>query len=291
MHYVWGGTGAVGQGLVDLIEGQGGAIRTHAPVDKLILEGDRAAGVVLDSGEEIPADVVVSNADSAWMYDHLLKGRKPKRWTRKKLKKLNYSMSLFVWYFGTDKKFEDVEHHTILMGPRYHDLLTDIFDRKIQADDFSLYLHRPTATDPSLAPDGCDAFYVLSPVPHLESHVDWTTMCETYRKRIEKRLEETIMPGLGDHIASSKIMTPLDFRDRLNAPLGAAFGPEPTFTQSGWFRPHNVSEEIENLFLVGATTHPGAGLPGVVTSAKVLDRVIPHADDVVRAREGFSTGG
>jgi len=187
-------------------------------------------------------------------------------------------MSLFVWYFGTSKKFEEVDHHTILMGPRYQGLLKDIFQKKILAEDFSLYLHRPTATDPSLAPEGCDAFYVLSPVPHLESDVDWDEMAETYRKKIEMRLEETIMPGLSESIATSLIFTPLDFKDRLNAPNGAAFGPEPLFTQSGWFRPHNVSEELDGLYLVGAGTHPGAGLPGVVTSAQVLDTVVPHGD-------------
>lgn len=278
VHYAFGGTGALVQGLVDLVQGQGGTLLLNSPVSEVLVENDRACGVKLDDDLEIKSDIVVSNADSAWGYSNLLPKQQPKRWTKKKINSVNYSMSLFVWYFGTNKKFEDVDHHTILMGPRYQGLLKDIFQKKILADDFSLYLHRPTATDASLAPDGCDAFYVLSPVPHLESDVDWETMSETYRKRIQTRLEETIMPGLSSSIATSKVFTPLDFRDRLNAPNGAAFGPEPLFTQSGWFRPHNVSEELEGLYLVGAGTHPGAGLPGVVTSAQVLDTVVPHGD-------------
>lgn len=278
VHYAFGGTGALVQGLVDLVQGQGGTLLLNSPVSEVLVENDRACGVKLEDGLEIKSDIVVSNADSAWGYSNLLPKQKPKRWTKKKIKSVNYSMSLFVWYFGTNKKFEDVDHHTILMGPRYQGLLKDIFQKKILADDFSLYLHRPTATDASLAPEGCDAFYVLSPVPHLESDVDWDEMAEPYRKKIEKRLEETVMPGLSSSIETSLVFTPLDFRDRLNAPNGAAFGPEPLFTQSGWFRPHNVSEELEGLYLVGAGTHPGAGLPGVVTSAQVLDTVVPHGE-------------
>ncbi len=278
VHYAFGGTGALVQGMVDLVVGQGGTVLLNSPVSEVLVENERASGVLLDDGRKIKSDIVVSNADSAWGYSNLLPNQKPKRWTKRKINNVNYSMSLFVWYFGTSKKFEEVDHHTILMGPRYQGLLKDIFQKKILAEDFSLYLHRPTATDPSLAPEGCDAFYVLSPVPHLESDVDWDEMAETYRKKIEMRLEETIMPGLSESIATSLIFTPLDFKDRLNAPNGAAFGPEPLFTQSGWFRPHNVSEELDGLYLVGAGTHPGAGLPGVVTSAQVLDTVVPHGD-------------
>jgi phytoene desaturase len=185
-------------------------------------------------------------------------------------------MSLFVWYFGTRRRFEDVDHHTILLGPRYRELLDDIFRRKRLAPDFSLYLHRPTASDPSLAPDGCDSFYVLSPVPHLQSGVDWRSRAEPYRAAIQKRLEETLLPGLGDCIVTSRLMTPEDFRDRLLSLNGAAFALEPQFFQSAWFRPHNRSEEVENLYLVGAGTHPGAGLPGVISSAKILDKVVPE---------------
>jgi phytoene desaturase len=186
-------------------------------------------------------------------------------------------MSLFVWYFGTRRRYDDVAHHTILLGPRYKELLRDIFDRHHLAEDFSLYLHRPTATDPSLAPDGHDAFYVLSPVPHLASGTDWLTQAEPYRKSIERALEKTSLPGLSENIVTSRVMTPLDFSERLLSHQGAAFGLEPLLTQSAWFRPHNESEDITHLYLVGAGTHPGAGLPGVISSARVLDRVVPDA--------------
>jgi phytoene desaturase len=186
-------------------------------------------------------------------------------------------MSLFVWYFGTKRKFDDVYHHTMVLGPRYEGLLQDIFTRKHLSDDFSLYLHRPTMTDPSLAPRGCDAFYVLSPVPHLGSGVDWSKQAEPYRAAIQKRLEETVMPGLGEAIVTSRMLTPQDFRDRLLSVNGAAFSLEPQLFQSAWFRPHNRSEELEGLYLVGAGTHPGAGVPGVISSAKILDQLVPAA--------------
>ncbi|MDJ0612847.1 MAG: phytoene desaturase [Rhizobiaceae bacterium] len=279
VHYVMGGTGALVAGMVKLFKEQGGSLLLNSPVSQVVTEHGKAKGIVLEGGREVGSEIVVSNADAAWGYANLLGNAEPKRWKQQKLNRINFSMSLFVWYFGTDKKFENVDHHTILMGPRYQGLLKDIFDKKVLAEDFSLYLHRPTANDPSVAPEGCDAFYVLAPVPHLEAGVDWHAAAEKFRQRIQTRLEETLMPGLANHIAASMIMTPNDFEQRLNAPFGAAFGPEPIFTQSAWFRPHNASEEIDGLYLVGAGTHPGAGLPGVVTSAKVLDRLIPHAND------------
>jgi phytoene desaturase len=182
-----------------------------------------------------------------------------------------------VWYFGTKRQYHDVAHHTIMLGPRYKELLTDIFERHVLADDFSLYLHRPTATDPALAPDGCDAFYVLSPVPHLDADVDWGRQAEPYRKKIERHLEETLLPELSAHVVTSRVMTPLHFRDELLSERGAAFGLEPVLTQSAWFRPHNLSEEVRGLFLVGAGTHPGAGVPGVLSSARVLDSLVSDA--------------
>jgi phytoene desaturase len=186
-------------------------------------------------------------------------------------------MGLFVWYFGTRIRYEDVPHHTILVGPRYEQLLRDIFQRRVLADDFSLYLHRPTATDPSLAPPGCDAFYVLSPVPNLGASVDWSERAEAYRQRIERSLEATVLPGLAGNVVTSRIMTPVDFRDRLLSWQGAGFGMEPLLRQSAWFRPHNRSEDFAGLYLVGAGTHPGAGIPGVLSSARVLDEVVPDA--------------
>jgi phytoene desaturase len=170
-----------------------------------------------------------------------------------------------------------VQHHTILLGSTYRELLRNIFKKHVLSEDFSLYLHRPTATDPSLAPAGCDAFYVLSPVPHLQSGTDWAAVGETYRQAISRALEDSVLPGLAASVVSSRILTPQDFQDRLSSFRGAAFGVEPTLLQSAWFRPNNVSEDIANLYLVGAGTHPGAGLPGVLSSARVLDKVVPDA--------------
>jgi phytoene desaturase len=277
VHFAMGGTGRVVKGLAGLISGQGGTLRYNVEVDQILVVGGRATGVRLASGDTIAADIVVSNADSAWTYRKLLPNQARRRWTDRKLDRARYSMSLFLWYFGTDRRYEDVAHHTIMLGPRYRELLADIFKRKVLADDFSLYLHRPTATDPSLAPAGCDAFYVLSPVPNLAGETDWLTAAEPYRQAIAAQLSATLLPDLDKHVVTSRLMTPLDFRDRLCAWQGAAFGLEPVLLQSAWFRPHNRSEDIAGLYLVGAGTHPGAGVPGVLSSAKVLDRVVPHA--------------
>jgi phytoene desaturase len=281
VYFPMGGTGSLIKGLVELIEGQGGELRLNTTVDQITVEAGRATGARLSTGEQIAADIVVSNADSAYLYKHMVPAEYRRRWTDKKLERTRYSMSLFVWYFGTKRKYEDVAHHTILLGPRYQGLLDDIFERKVLADDFSLYLHRPTATDPSLAPEGCDAFYVLSPVPHLDSGTDWEQAREGYRAKICKYLADTVMPGLEDQIASSHILDPIGFRDELLSFKGAAFGVEPVLIQSAYFRPHNASEEIDRLYLVGAGTHPGAGVPGVLSSAKVLEKVIPDAQTLI----------
>jgi phytoene desaturase len=262
VHCVIGGTNRLVSGLAGLIAGQGGTIRCGEEVVEITVSGRTATGVRLASGEHVAADVVVSNADAAWTYSRLLPSVSRRRWTDRKLDRARYSMSLFVWYFGTRRSYPDVPHHTILVGPRYRELLEDIFERKVLAPDFSLYLHRPTASDPSLAPPGCDAFYVLSPVPNLDGRVDWRERAEPYRRAIE----------------TSFCMTPLDFRDRLLSVRGAAFSFEPVLTQSAWFRPHNRSEEVERLYLVGSGTHPGAGVPGVLSSARVLDTVVPDAN-------------
>jgi phytoene desaturase len=272
-----GGTGRLVRGLASLIDGQGGRVRYQADVTEIVVDDGRAKGVRLASGEYVAADIVVSNADAAWTYRHLLARQPRRRWTDRRLARARHSMSLFVWYFGTRRRYDDVAHHTILLGPRYRALLNDIFQRKVLADDPSLYLHRPTATDPSLAPDGHDAFYVLSPVPNLSANIDWQTASDTFRQGIEKRLSATLLPGLEREIVTSRVITPLHFRDELCSVDGAAFAMEPRFMQSAWFRPHNRSEEVAGLYLVGAGTHPGAGVPGVLSSARVLDTVVPHA--------------
>lgn len=281
VHFAQGGTGALVAGLVKLLEGQGATLRYGAEVAEITVAHRAATGIRLADGETIAADVVVSNADAAYTYGTLLKAQPRQRWSDAKLKRARYSMSVVVWYFGTRRRYESVPHHSILFGPRYRGLVEDIFERKVLSQDFSLYLHRPTATDPTLAPEGCDAFYALVPVPNLQSGTDWATEAEPFRARIQQRLEATLLPGLGDSLASSRLMTPPDFRDELLSVHGAAFGLEPRLLQSAWFRPHNSSEEVDRLYLVGAGTHPGAGLPGVLSSAAILDTVVPHATRLV----------
>jgi phytoene desaturase len=288
VHFAMGGTGRVVDGLVSLIQGQGSVIRYNAPVKEIQVDNQRVTGVQLESGEVIDADIVVSNADSAHTYKHLVAARHRRRWSDRKLRRSKYSMSLFVWYFGTDKQYHDIPHHMIMLGERYKGLLHNIFNTKVLSKDFSLYLHRPTQTDPSLAPSGCDAFYVLSPVPHLESGIDWTEAAEPYRKTIENFLSESVLPDLSGHVVTSRVLTPLDFKQRLNSVNGAAFSLQPTLLQTGWFRPHNRSEDIDNLFMVGAGTHPGAGIPGVVSSARVLDEVVPDPQTFSHHRQSMT---
>jgi phytoene desaturase len=275
VHFVMGGTGRLVTGLTDLIAAQGNEVRCSAPVEAITVRNRRVTGVRLASGAEVAADVVVSNADPSITYGKLLPPGSARTWLTRRIPGARYSMSLFVWYFGTNRKYADVPHHSIIVGPRYRELLEDIFERKVLAEDFSLYLHRPTATDPTLAPPGCDAFYVLSPVPNLEGRIDWSERAEPYRRAIAAALSATLLPGLEGHVVSSRVTTPLDFRDRLQSLHGAAFGLEPILRQSAWLRPHNRSDDVDGLYLVGAGTHPGAGVPGVLSSARVLDRVVP----------------
>ena len=220
---------------------------------------------------------MVSNGDTAWTYKNLVDAKYRKHWTDRRIERGRYSMGLLVWYFGTRKRYEEVPHHMLVLGPRYKGLLQDIFKRHVLADDFSLYLHRPTATDPSLAPPGCDTFYALAPVPHLDSGTDWRAQAEPMRRAIEQRLSDTVLPDLKAQVTTSLMMTPQDFQDRLWSYKGAGFGLEPLLLQSAWFRPHNRSEDLRGLYVVGASTHPGAGVPGVLMSAKALAQVVPHA--------------
>ena len=278
VHFPMGGTGALVQGLVRLIERHGGRLHLNAPVKTIDVDAGRATGVTLTDGRRLPAQVVVSNADSATTYHKLIAPEHRRTWTDRRLAKQRYSMSLFVWYFGTKRRYEDVEHHSILLGPRYKELLRDIFNRHVLAEDFSMYLHRPTATDPSLAPDGCDAFYVLAPVPHMQAGVDWASRAEAYRERLAHELEGSgVLPNLRDNLTVSRVLTPQHFQDELNSYRGAAFGIAPILRQSAYFRPHNQSEDVAGLYLVGAGTHPGAGVPGVLSSARALDELVPHA--------------
>ena len=288
--FAMGGTGALVSALVRLFEEMGGELLLGREVEEIEIDAaGRASAVRLDGGERLAADAVVSNADTAFTYLKLVPRAARRRNTDRRVKSLRYSMSLFVLYFGTDRRYEDVAHHEILMGPRYRGLLDEIFTRKTLARDFSLYLHRPTATDPSLAPPGCDSWYVLSPVPHLGGPTDWGRAAGEYRDRIVRYLEERYLPGLSRHIVTERHIDPIHFRDVLNSHLGSAFSVEPTLTQSAWFRPHNVSEDVPNLYLVGAGTHPGAGLPGVMSSAKIVARMIGSAAGVAGGSDGVDS--
>jgi phytoene desaturase len=277
--FAMGGTGALVRALVQAFEDLGGTIRFESEVREILVDSTRrrATGVALVDGETVKADAVVCNGDVAQAYRTLLPKQVRPSMSDAKVERMRFSMSLFVIYFGTDRQYEDIAHHEIIMGPRYKALLEDIFEKKILADDFSLYLHRPTATDPSLAPPGHDCWYVLSPVPHLGGDVDWEAVGDRYRDRIMGYLEERYMPELSKHIVTERRIDPRYFESTLNSYLGSAFGPEPVLTQSAYMRPHNVSQDIPNLYFCGAGTHPGAGLPGVISSGKIVAELIGGA--------------
>ena len=277
VHFAMGGTGAVTQALGGLMERQGIALRLSTTVERVRIEQGVARGVVLADGTVLEADIVVSDADAAHLYRDLVPRAEQALTTRVKLSQAHYSMGLFVMYFGTTRTYPDVAHHTIWMGERYRELLNDIFHRQKLSEDFSLYVHRPTATDPSFAPAGQDSFYVLCPVPNLQADIDWAIEGPRLRDRIVDALERTMLPGLKATITADFYKTPEDFRDEYRSVHGAGFSVAPIFRQSAWFRFHNQSESVRNLYLVGAGTHPGAGVPGVLCSAKVIDALIPAA--------------
>lgn len=270
VFFCMGGTGKLVQELGSLMERQGINIVLEADVDEIIVENRRAKGVRLSNNQVIDADIVVFGGDPETCYEHLL----PKTKRRLPRIKKQYSMGLFVLYFGTKKLYPEVAHHSIWMGPRFKELLAEIFDAKQMSEDFSLYVHRPTATDKSFAPKDCESFYVLCPVPNLQGDVDWEKEAPILRDRIVSSLEETILPDLRSVIDEVFWMTPEDFARDYRSMHGAGFSIEPRLTQSAWFRFHNRDSAISNLYFVGAGTHPGAGLPGVVSSAKVVEELL-----------------
>lgn len=271
-----GGTGALVRAMCSLFEDLGGDLRLSSPVDAITVDRTGPSvvhRVKLRGGEEIAADLVVSNADVHHTYKHLYRDEGAARRRAEKLEKAEWSMGLFVLYFGTDRPY-DIAHHTVVFGPRYEPLLEDIFHGSKLPDDFSLYLHAPTVTDPSLAPPGCGTYYVLSPVPHLgHAPIDWTKEGPAYADKILASLER-LMPDLRKHVRTQRFITPETFRDELHAFHGAAFSVAPTLMQSAYFRPHNRDPEIPGLYIAGAGTHPGAGLPGVVNAAKATASVV-----------------
>ncbi|TVR21589.1 MAG: phytoene desaturase [Anaerolineaceae bacterium] len=277
VHYALGGTGAIVQGMAKLFGELGGKVTLNAEVDKIMVDADgKACGIRMKDGTEHRADGVVSNADVGFTYLKMIDAKHRKKWSDRRVKSLKYSMSLFVIYFGTKRQYREqgLKHHNIILGERYKELLRDIFKRKIIADDFSLYLHMPTLTDPSIAPEGHESFYVLSPVPHLGSGTDWREQAKPYRDLIMQFLEDNYLPDLQENIVAEHYIDPLHFEGTLNSHLGSAFSVQPILMQSAWFRPHNRSEDIKNLYFVGAGTHPGAGLPGVLSSSIIAQDLI-----------------
>lgn len=278
IHYAMGGTGAIVAAMGRLFTELGGRVHLNADVEEILVDGPsrRVTGIRLADGTIHHADEVVSNADVAFTYRNLIPEQYRHKYTNRKIDNMKYSMSLAVIYFGTKRQYRDqgLAHHNIILGKRYKGLLEDIFNRKTLADDFSLYLHMPSLTDPSVAPEGGESFYVLSPVPHLDSGVDWTKAAKPYRDVIMQFLEDNYLPDLQANIVAEHMIDPLHFQNVLNSHKGAAFSLQPTLTQSAWFRPHNRSEDFDNLYFVGAGTHPGAGLPGVLSSAIIAERLI-----------------
>ena len=274
VYFAMGGTGALVAELRKLMERHGIEILCNTDVQTITTSGNKVTGIITSSGTEITADRIICNGDPPVIYNELLpqKGRAMKKAVPEKLTK--YSMGLFVLFFGTKTSYPEIAHHTIWMGPRFEGLLHDIFDKKILADDFSLYLHRPTATDASFAPEGCDSFYVLCPVPNLQGDIDWDDTGPVLRDRIVKALEETIMPSLSDTITDDFWMTPQDFKNDYRPMHGAGFSIAPLFTQSAWFRYHNQDADFDNLYFAAAGAHPGAGMPGVLCSAKVVETLV-----------------
>ncbi|WP_277976585.1 phytoene desaturase [Pantoea endophytica] len=281
---VWfprGGTGALVKGMARLFEDLGGELLLNAEVSQLETNENRISGVQLKDGRRFDAAAVASNADVVHTYDKLLRHHPKAKKRATSLKRKRMSNSLFVLYFGLNQPHEQLAHHTVCFGPRYRELIDEIFNSSQLAEDFSLYLHAPCSSDPSLAPPGCGSFYVLAPVPHLgTADIDWQQEGPRLRDRIFAYLEQHYMPGLRQQLVTHRMFTPFDFRDTLHAHHGSAFSLEPILTQSAWFRPHNRDADISNLYLVGAGTHPGAGVPGVIGSAKATARLMleDHAE-------------
>ncbi len=275
VYFPKGGTGALVQALVKLFKELGGQIELSCEVDEICTEGGKVTGLRLKDGRKENFDLVVSNGDVVHTYKHLLRTDKSTRSTAKRVEGMRHSMGLFLIYFGTKKTYPQLAHHNVIFGPRYRGLLDDIFKAGKLPDDFSLYLHAPTRTDSTLGPDGHECFYVLSPVAHLGNMpIDWSVEGPKYADKIMDYLEERYLPGLRENLVVQKIVTPDDFKRDLNAHVGSAFSLEPLLHQSAYFRTHNRDADLRGLYFVGAGTHPGAGVPGVVSSAKATVGVI-----------------
>ncbi len=274
IHYALGGTGKIVEALETLMNEEGIKIYKRSNVDEIIIQDNKVSGIK-SNGEIHNCDYVVCNSDPPNTYNNLIKNKKNYNFLfNLKMKRMNYSMGLFVYYFGTKKKYENVAHHTICFGKSYKEHLKKIFNKKVLSEDISFYLHRPSATDPSMAPKNHDAFYVLVPVPNNLSKINWKNEGEKFKNLVINKMSESILPKLKDNIVEDFYLTPDYFEKELSTLHGSGFSIQPKFSQSAFFRFHNRSEVIKNLFFVGAGTHPGAGVPGVLSSAKVLDKVL-----------------
>lgn len=278
--YAIGGTNSMIRGLCNLFTENGGQIFYESEVTKILCKKDKGKpkvkGVEINNKEKFDADLVICNSELAYTYKNLINKEFRKKYTDEKINSFKYSMSLFVIYLGLKKKYNNLPHHSIIFSNKYKELLDDIFINYKVSDEFSLYIHRPTATDSSVAPEGKDCMYILSPVPNLKSNTDWDKFGEKYKDRILESLEYSFLPGLRENIETEFFITPEYFKDKLNSFLGTGFSIEPTLFQSAYFRPHNESEDIENLYFVGSGTHPGAGIPGVISSAKIVEKLIEN---------------
>ncbi|MBC75952.1 MAG: phytoene dehydrogenase [Halobacteriovoraceae bacterium] len=277
VYFAKGGTGALVKAFEQLLVKHGAKIYKGESVKQIEVERGKVKRVITDNERIFDCDFLVSNADPVRVYRDMIDSKHRSKHTDFRLGLKSHSMGLFVAYFGASRTYSDLAHHTILMGPRYHGLLNDIFTKKKLADDFSLYLHAPTRTDKSMAPKGHECFYVLSPVPNKDGKTNWKEEEKRYREKIYRWLEQNHLPKLGDYKTVDFSITPDFFEGELQSEKGAAFGIEPSFRQSAYFRFHNKSEDVEGLYFVGANTHPGAGVPVVLNSVKVLDRLIPNA--------------
>ena len=275
IHYSMGGTGSVVKALEKLMKEENIQIIKSAEVTEIIINNNKVDGVVVNDSNKIECDYVVCNSDPPNVYKNLIKPKDNYSFLfKQKMRRMDYSMGLFVYYFGSKKQYKDVAHHTIYFGNSYEKHLNKIFEKKILSEDISYYLHRPSATDPNMAPSGQDAFYVLVPVPNNLSNINWSNEGEKFKNLILNKMDKSVLPGIKENVVSDFYLTPDYFEKELNTKYGSGFSIQPKFTQSAYFRFHNKSEIYDGLYFVGAGTHPGAGVPGVLSSAKVLDKIL-----------------
>ena len=275
IHYSMGGTGKVVKALEKLMLEEGIEIIKDSEVTEIITENKSVKSVKINNSKIIECNYVVCNSDPPNVYKNLIKSKNNYGFLfKQKMKRMDYSMGLFVYYFGSKKQYKDVAHHTIYFGKTYEKHLEKIFENKILSEDISYYLHRPSATDPNMAPDGQDAFYVLVPVPNNLSNINWSNEGERFKNLILDKMDKSVLPDIKKNVVNDFYLTPDYFEKDLSTLHGSGFSIQPKFSQSAYFRFHNQSEIFENLYFVGAGTHPGAGMPGVISSAKVLDKIL-----------------